>query len=97
MLSLTGTLEELEVLFSGNVPSIMGMPLVVTPHLGSFSGSTWTSNLFTQSGAGTIAETTDADPLGSGESNRAGQYDVPLASVATEVWELIIFLILPCV
>ena len=68
---------------TGNVPSIMGMPLVVTPHLGSFSGSTWTSNLFTQSGAGAIAETTDADPLGSGESNRAGQYDVPLASVAT--------------
>lgn len=68
---------------TGNVPSIMGMPLVVTPHLGSFSGSTWTSNLFTQSGAGAIAETTDADPLGSTESNRAGQYDVPLASVAT--------------
>ena len=68
---------------SGNVPSIMGMPLVVTPHLGSFSGSTFTSNLFTQAGgAGTALATTDADPL-SGESGRNGQYDVPATSVAT--------------
>ena len=68
---------------SGNVPSIMGMPLVVTPHLGSFSGSTWTSNLFTQAGgAGTALATTDADPL-SAESGRNGQYDVPATSVAT--------------
>ena len=68
---------------SGNVPSIMGMPLVVTPHLGSFSGSTFTSNLFTQAGgAGTALATTDADPL-SGESGRNGQYNVPSTSVAT--------------
>ena len=68
---------------TGNVPSIMGMPLVVTPHLGSFSGSTWTSNLFTQAGgAGTALATTDADPL-SAESGRNGQYDVPATSVAT--------------
>ena len=68
---------------TGNVPSIMGMPLVVTPHLGSFSGSTFTSNLFTQAGgAGTALATTDADPL-SGESGRNGQYDVPATSVAT--------------
>ena len=68
---------------SGNVPSIMGMPLVVTPHLGSFSGSTFTSNLFTQAGgAGTALATTDADPL-SGESGRNGQYNVPSDSIAT--------------
>lgn len=68
---------------SGNVPSIMGMPLVVTPHLGSFSGSTFTSNLFTQAGgAGTALATTDADPL-SAESGRNGQYNVPNDSIAT--------------
>ena len=68
---------------SGNVPSIMGMPLVVTPHLGSFSGSTFTSNLFTQAGgAGTALATTDSDPL-SGESGRNGQYNVPSDSIAT--------------
>ena len=68
---------------SGNVPSIMGMPLVVTPHLGSFSGSTFTSNLFTQAGgAGTALATTDADPI-SGESGRNGQYNVPSDSIAT--------------
>ena len=68
---------------TGNVPSIMGMPLVVTPHLGSFSGSTFTSNLFTQAGgAGTALATTDADPI-SGESGRNGQYNVPSDSIAT--------------
>lgn len=70
---------------SGNVPSIMGMPLVVTPHLGSFSGSTWTPALFTQTtsiGDGSEAVTTDSDPL-SGESGRNGQYNVPATSVAT--------------
>ena len=68
---------------AGNVPSIMGMPLVVTPHLGSFSGSTFSSNLFTQSGgAGNALTTTDSDPL-SGESGRNGQYNVPANSIAT--------------
>ena len=70
---------------SGNVPSIMGMPLVVTPHLGSFSGSTWTPALFTQTssiGDGSAAVTTDAPPI-SGESGRNAQYNVPATSVAT--------------
>ena len=70
---------------TGNVPSIMGMPLVVTPHLGSFSGSTWTPALFSQTnsvGDGTEAVTTDAPPI-SGESGRNGQYNVPATSVAT--------------
>ena len=67
---------------TGDVPMIMGMPLVTTPHMGSFSGSTWSNSLWTQSGAGAIAVTTDADPL-SGESGRNGQYNVPLASTAT--------------
>lgn len=67
---------------TGDVPMIMGMPLVTTPHMGSFSGATWTSSLWTQSGAGAIAVSTDAVPI-SGESGRNGQYNVPLASTAT--------------
>ena len=70
---------------TGDVPMIMGMPLVTTPHMGSFSGSTWSPSLWTQdggTGTGSIAVTTDADPL-SGESGRNGQYNVPLASTAT--------------
>ena len=32
---------------SGQVPTILGMPLHVTNHLGSFSGNTWSSGLWT--------------------------------------------------
>ena len=32
---------------SGQVPTILGMPLHVTNHLGSFSGNTWSSSLWT--------------------------------------------------
>jgi hypothetical protein len=70
---------------TGDVPMIMGMPLVTTPHMGSFAGKVWTPSLWTQDGGigtGTIAVTTDYDPL-SGESGRNGQYNVPLASTAT--------------
>jgi hypothetical protein len=70
---------------TGDVPMIMGMPLVTTPHMGSFAGKVWTPSLWTQSGGigtGSIAVTTDDDPK-SGESGRNGQYNVPLASTAT--------------
>ena len=67
---------------TGDVPMIMGMPLVTTPHMGSFSGSTWTSNLWTQSGAGAEAVSKDAVPL-SAESGRQAQYNVPGTSAAS--------------
>jgi len=73
---------------TGQVPTILGMPIFVTPHLGYYStGNTWVSNLWSQASAN--------DPLVAGraaahkdgavtapapitnESNRNSQYGVP--------------------
>jgi hypothetical protein len=78
---------------TGQVPTILGMPVYVTNHLGSFTnteGTTWTSDLWTgAAGAAAVHETSinpdwgDHQPLtaavGSGRTN---QYDVPNTSTA---------------
>jgi len=73
---------------TGQVPTILGMPVYVTNHLGSYSntaGTTWTSDLWTQGSAGDAAvhETNsnpawgDHQPLASTVgSGRTTQYDV---------------------
>jgi hypothetical protein len=72
---------------SGQVPTILGMPVYVTNHLGSYSntaGTTWTSDLWTHSaGAVAVHETGtapawgDHQPLASSVgSGRTTQYDV---------------------
>ena len=73
---------------TGQVPTILGMPVYVTNHLGSYSntaGTTWTSDLWTQGSAGDAAvhETSinpawgDHQPLASTVgSGRTTQYDV---------------------
>lgn len=72
---------------TGQVPTILGMPVYVTNHLGSFSntvGTTWSSDLWTHSaGAVAVHETNtnpawgDHQPLASSVgSGRTTQYDV---------------------
>ena len=56
------------------MPTIAGIPLVRTPHLGSDTGAAWTGSLFTTANPGL---TTGVAPLGSGESNRAAHYNLP--------------------
>ena len=72
---------------TGQVPTILGMPVYVTNHMGSYSntiGTTWTSDLWTHSaGAVAVHETNsnpawgDHQPLASSVgSGRTTQYDV---------------------
>ena len=67
---------------SGQVPTILGMPLHVTNHLGSFSGNTWSSALWTiSSGVGehktspNPAWGSDQPLASSAGSGRTTQYD----------------------
>ena len=73
---------------TGQVPQILGMPVYVSNHFGSFSntaGTTWTSDLWTHSaGALAVHETNnnpawgDHQPLAASVgSGRTTQYDVP--------------------
>jgi len=57
-----------------NMPTVAGIPIVRTPHMGSDTGSAWTGSLFTTANP---ALTTGSAPLGSGESNRAAHYNLP--------------------
>ena len=63
-----------------NLPTIAGIPVVRTPHLGTGNASGWATNLWTMSGSGGsragAVPAADA-PLGAAESNRATVYDLP--------------------
>ena len=61
-----------------NVPSIAGIPVVRTPHLGTGNASGWTNSLWTSGGSGSnlTGTTNDAVPI-SGESGRNAVYDLP--------------------
>jgi len=64
----TGSINNLDL------PTIAGIPVVRTPHLGTYaSGATgaWTDSLWS------TGTTTGPQPLGSDHSNRAAQYDIP--------------------
>ncbi|QDP49602.1 MAG: putative minor capsid protein 10B [Prokaryotic dsDNA virus sp.] len=63
-----------------NMPNIAGIPVVRTPHLGSDTGSAFTGSLFTTANP---ALTQGTAPLGSAESNRAAQYNLPATYTAT--------------
>lgn len=76
---------------AGQVPQILGMPIYVSNHLGSFTtttGDTWVSNLWqTQANAGDplvagTGSTAAATPLttAQGGSNRNGIYGVPASA-----------------
>jgi hypothetical protein len=78
---------------TGQVPTILGMPVYVTNHLGSFTntgGTTWSSDLWTgAAGAVAVHETNnnpawgDHQPLAAAVgSGRTNQYDVPNTSTA---------------
>ena len=63
-----------------DLPSIAGIPVVRTPHIGTGGSGGWATNLWTMSGSGgTRAGAVPAAdaPLGSAESNRATVYDLP--------------------
>ena len=67
---------------SGQVPTILGMPLHVTNHLGSFSGNTWSSSLWTIASNVGQHKTTPNPAWGSDQplaaaagSGRTTQYD----------------------
>jgi hypothetical protein len=66
-----------------DLPTIAGIPVVRTPHLGTGGSSGWATNLWTMSGSGSsragAVAAADA-PLGSAESNRAAVYDLPAAA-----------------
>lgn len=69
---------------TGQVPNILGMPIHVTQHLGSFNsaaGTTWTSSLWTDNSdvgeARTSTATWGANQPLAAESNRAAVYDLP--------------------
>jgi hypothetical protein len=62
-----------------NMPTVAGIPIVRTPHMGSDTGSAWTGSLFTTANP---ALTTGSAPLGSGESNRAAHYNLPATYTA---------------
>jgi hypothetical protein len=66
-----------------NLPTIAGIPVVRTPHLGTGGSSGWATNLWTMSGSGAsragIVPSADR-PLGATESNRTTVYDLPAAA-----------------
>jgi len=57
-----------------DMPTIAGIPLVRTPHMGSDTGSAWTGSLFSTANP---ALTTGAAPLASPESGRELHYNLP--------------------
>lgn len=61
-----------------SIPTIAGIPVVRTPHLGTGTTSAWTNSLWTSGGSGSnlTGTTNDAVPL-SGESARNAVYDLP--------------------
>jgi hypothetical protein len=54
-----------------DMPTIAGIPVIRTPHLGSDTGSAWSGSLWS------TATTTGQAPLGAAESNRAAHYNLP--------------------
>ena len=54
-----------------DMPTIAGIPVVRTPHLGSDTGTAWSGSLWS------TATTTGQAPLGAAESNRAAHYNLP--------------------
>ena len=54
-----------------DMPTIAGIPIVRTPHLGSDTGTAWSGSLWS------TATTTGQAPLGAAESNRAAHYNLP--------------------
>jgi hypothetical protein len=54
-----------------DLPTIAGIPVVRTPHLGSDTGSAWSGSLWS------TATSTGQAPLGAAESNRAAHYNLP--------------------
>ena len=54
-----------------NMPTIAGIPVVRTPHLGTDTGSAWSGSLWS------TATSTGQAPLGAAESNRAAHYNLP--------------------
>ena len=63
-----------------NMPTIAGIPVVRTPHLGSDTGTAWTGSLFSTANP---AVTLGTAPLGAAESNRAAHYNLPATYTAT--------------
>jgi hypothetical protein len=61
-----------------NIPSIAGIPVVRTPHLGTGNATAWTNSLWTSGGSGSnlTGTTNDAVPI-AGESARNAVYDLP--------------------
>ena len=63
-----------------DLPTIAGIPVVRTPHIGTGGSGGWATNLWTMSGSGSsragAVPAADA-PLGANESNRATVYDLP--------------------
>ena len=66
-----------------DLPTVAGIPIVRTPHLGSDTGSAWTGSLFTTANPGV---STGSAPLGSGESNRAAHYNLPATYTAATAY-----------
>lgn len=58
---------------SVNLPSIAGIPVVKTPHMGSYSATAYSDSLWS------TGVTTGPEPLGSPHSNRGDAYDIPAA------------------
>ena len=58
---------------SVNLPSIAGIPVVKTPHMGSYSSSAYSDNLWS------TGVTTGPEPLASPHSGRGDVYDIPAA------------------
>ena len=54
-----------------DMPTIAGIPVVRTPHLGADTGTAWSGSLWS------TATTTGQAPLGAAESNRAAHYNLP--------------------
>ena len=61
-----------------SIPSIAGIPVVRTPHLGTGTTTAWTNSLWTSGGTGAnlTGTTNDAVPI-AGESARNAVYDLP--------------------
>jgi len=63
-----------------DLPTIAGIPVVRTPHIGTGGSGGWATNLWTMSGSGGsragAVPAADA-PLGAAESNRTTVYDLP--------------------
>ena len=63
-----------------DLPTIAGIPVVRTPHIGTGGSGGWATNLWTMAGSGGsragAVPAADA-PLGAAESNRATVYDLP--------------------